>query len=63
MSGIRTKEVSTKEVMANVNDLIIELMKDVNETSNEVERKVYKKVIQTLTYLRDRHHGTSGKIS
>jgi hypothetical protein len=61
MDGIRAKESPTKDVYLNVNDLIIELMRELEKANNDSERNAIKRVIARLTHIRDASHGrTSG---
>ena len=59
--GIRTKESTTSDVFVDVNDLIIELMKEMNNAPDNLKPGI-KAVIDRLTNLRNKSHGIPNKI-
>jgi hypothetical protein len=50
---IRTAEASTQDIFVDINDLIIDLMMEAENADNESERKVYRRLIEKLTTLRN----------
>ena len=60
---IRTVEANTQEVYLDINDLVIWLLLEAEKSSNETERKVYKKVALKITEMRKKGHGISSTNS
>lgn len=53
---IRTVEVSSTEVYVDVNDLIIELLVELDNSSSESEKKILRALVQKLTDIRNKGH-------
>lgn len=53
MSNIRYIHKDTQETFVNVNDLIIVIMKLLNNCTSKQERAAFQKLITTLTSIRD----------
>jgi len=60
---LRVVESTTQEVFVDVNDLIIDLMLAAEASTNETERRTYKKVIQKLTDVRGKAHASKQQKS
>lgn len=55
---IRTAEAATQDVFVDINDLIIDLMMEAENADNDSERKVYRRLIEKLTALRNDDQST-----
>lgn len=53
---IRTVEISSTEVYVDVNDLIIELLVELDNSSSEQEKKILRSLVNRLTDIRNKGH-------
>lgn len=53
---VRVAELDDKEVVVNINDLIIELLFQIDQTGVEAEKTAYRAVVARLMVLRDKGH-------
>lgn len=53
---IRTVEISSTEVYVDVNDLIIELLVELDNSSSEQEKKILRALVNRLTEIRNKGH-------
>lgn len=60
---IRTKEIDDKEVYIDVNDLMVELLRDLEKCATEAEKKVYQDIVNKLVELRKKAHDRATRDS
>lgn len=53
---IRLKELPSKEVYIDINDLIIYLLLKLDNAQNDAQKKTYRELADKLSILRDKAH-------
>ena len=59
---IRLKELPSKEVYVDINDLIIYLLLKLDDVSNDMQKKTYRELADKLTTLRDKAHKVNTNV-